>query len=194
MTPLLRVAAVRSGVANWRHSWTGAPTASAGTVSRWSSPSRCAGGFAGDARPRQGRLAALGIDLAAAVVDKVATAHGGDIVAGLATTDLDGAPHDLLVVDNGLILRPCPRTPTAARPPRRILRGVGSDVQPARRHVPPVESRGQAAQAISVRVELTLRDGRTMNIPKWNGEDLAKNSTEVFREAIEQFVTEPAAR
>ena len=50
-------------------------------------------------------LTALGVDInQAGQVSATATAHGGDIVGGIADVKVDGTPHDILVLDNGLIL------------------------------------------------------------------------------------------
>jgi Zn-dependent protease with chaperone function len=197
MTLLLRVAAVRSGAAAWRHSWSGPPTLV---------------GRSGDVPPLEevaalaivpdtvaearARMAALGIDVAAAVVvDRVATAHGGDIIGGLANVSVNGAPHDVLILDNGLILKSCPKKTDGGK--NRLIALVQSApvAELARDNAfLPFEEIAAATvvKTTPIRVELTMRDGRTLRIfEAWTGERLAKNSSEVLHEVIKPFLAAP---
>jgi Zn-dependent protease with chaperone function len=200
MELLLRVAAVRSGAASWRHSWTGSPT----LVGRDGGPLpldeiavlACAQDTVGEARAR---LAALGVDVAAAVmVDQVATAHGGGVLGGLANVKVNDAPHDVLILDNGLILKPCPKNRDGGK--NRLIQLVrsGSVAELAARNTfVPFEEIADAkvVKVVPIRVELTLRDGRRLRIfETWSGDKLSKDSDDVLHEAVKRFTASSAGR
>src|SRR5262249_42410623 len=111
LTFVLRVAAIRCGAAYLTLDWAGAPvlTARTGAPIDLREVARLALGPA-TVEVARARLTELGIDTRAAIqVDTVATASGGEIVDGYANVKVDGVPHDLLILDNGLILVPCPK-------------------------------------------------------------------------------------
>lgn len=198
MALLLRVAAVRSGAASWRQPWAGPPvlTGRDGVpldVKRIAElaivPERVT-----EARQR---LAELGVDVAAAtVVDKVATAHGGDIVGGLANVKLNGSPHDLLILDNGLIFTPCPKSTDGGKD--RLIRFAQSAplTELARTNVflPYEEIAGaRIVKSSPIRVEITARDGRTWQVfETWTGDRLTKESDEALQAAVTPFLTADA--
>jgi len=200
MTLLLRVAAVRSGAATWRHTWNG-PAMLVGRDGRELDLSdivvlAMAPETVGHARQR---LAALGIDVAAAVVvDQVATAHGGDIIGGLANVQFNGLPHDLLILDNGLILTACPKSTDGGR--ARLMQFAQSAPTPelARGNIFLPYEEVQSASVVKtspIRIELLMRNGQTLRIfETWTGDRLTKNSSDVLREAIKPFLSAPADR
>jgi Zn-dependent protease with chaperone function len=198
MLALLRLAAVRSGVAQWRPSWT--------------SPAQL---VRADGRPldldeiaelavdpatlaqARARLAADGIDVASAVqVETVATARGSSIVGGLANVKVDEAPHDVLLLDTGLILRPCPKGSEGGK--QRLVAWATSappaELAKANRFVA-FEDIASATidKRVPIRVSLRLHNGQTIRVYEtWGGESLTKSSADDLREAITAFVAAPA--
>ncbi len=199
MTLLLRVAAVRSGVAYWRHSW----TERAEFVSNDGRPL--------DLRPvaalavvpqtlgqAAAQLAGLGIDVRAAVqVDRVATAHGGDIIGGLANVSVNGRPHDVLILDNGLIMRPCPKSTDGGK--GRLLGWAQSapvsELAAQSQFLPYEEiAAARIVKNTPIRVDLTLRDGRTVAVHEaWTGERLSRDSDDALRAAVTPYLSENVA-
>ncbi|MFC7484104.1 M48 family metalloprotease [Luedemannella flava] len=198
MELLLRVAAVRSNVAYWRHSWTGRPEFVRTDGQPLNLQPIAAEAVAPESLDRAAaHLAALGIDVAAAVqVDKVATAHGGDIVGGLANMSVNGKPHDVLILDNGLIMRPCPKSTDNGKD--RLLEWARSAPVPelaAKSWFVPFEEVASAkiVKVSPIRVDLTLRDGSVVAVHEaWTGDRLHKTSADVLHEAVKPFLPENA--
>ncbi|GAA1739198.1 M48 family metalloprotease [Luedemannella helvata] len=198
MTLLLRVAAVRSNVAYWRHSWTeraelvrndGRPLDLRPLAELAVSPQTL-----GEAASQ---LAALGVDVRAAVqVDRVATAHGGDIIGGLANVSVNGKPHDVLILDNGLIMQSCPKSTDGGKD-RLIAWGRSAPVSElaAKSWFLPYEEIATArlVKNTPIRVDLTLHDGRTVAVHEaWTGDRLARDSDDALRAAITPYLPENA--
>jgi len=194
MQTLLGTAAVRSGVGTWRISWSG--------------PAQLVGadgeplGLAEIARltldpttvdTAVARLTALGIDTARAVqVATSATAHGAEITGGLANVKVDGAQHDVLVLDTGLVLRPCPKKTDGGK--NRLIdllrSGEIAEVAAANRYLAYEEIReATIVKAGPVRVDLTLHDGTVVRIHEtWSGERLTKDSDQALLGGIYPYV------
>ncbi|HET6478878.1 MAG TPA: peptidase [Actinoplanes sp.] len=104
---LLALAALHSGVARWRHSWTGTAELVAidGSYLELQAPAEMAGDPATVARVREW-LTALGIDLTASA--STARRHSArvPVLGGVVGVQVDGARTDLLVLETGLFLVP----------------------------------------------------------------------------------------
>ncbi|MFC8922658.1 M48 family metallopeptidase [Cellulosimicrobium sp. NPDC057127] len=190
----LRAAATASGAATWRVSWTG--------------PSELVGrdGTELDLEPLarlaldpttvsevRAHLAHLGIDVATATqVAAEASAHGGEVVGGLANVKVDGVPHDVVVLDIGLVLAPCPKKTEGGK--ARLARLVQSAPidQLARTHgfVAYEQIASVAVHKVSpARVELTLHDGTTLTLhATWSAERLTKDSDQVLVAHVAPYV------
>jgi hypothetical protein len=109
VTLLLALAALRSGAARWRHSWTGTAelvTADGGPFDLGELADLAV--RADGIEKLRHRLGELGIEPAG---DDRPVAAGGAVVGGLVNLSVDGARTDLLVLDTGLMLVPgLPRT------------------------------------------------------------------------------------
>jgi Zn-dependent protease with chaperone function len=198
MLALLRLAAVRSGAAQWRPSWTspaqlvradGQPLDLDELATLATDPATLA--------QARARLAASGIDVATAVqVETVATAHGSSIVGGLANVKVDDVPHDLLLLDHGLILRPCPKQTDGGK--QRLAAWA--------RSAPPAElakadrflafedvASATIDKRVPIRILLTLHNGQTVKVYEgWGSESLTRTSAESLRDAVTPFVVAPA--
>ena len=177
---LVSLAAVRSGVATWRHSWAGpatlvrsdgAPFDAREIVQLALSPATVAAARA--------RLTELGIDAAqATLVQATATAKGGEIVGGIANMKVDGAWHDVLILTNGLILAPGPKSTDGGKKRLRALAASAPVEELARAHrflaFEDVAS-VTVLKEVPVRLEVGLHDGRTVKLEEsWTGDNLTR--------------------
>jgi Zn-dependent protease with chaperone function len=194
METLLGTAAVASGAASWRLSWSG--------------PARLVGAD-GEPLPLDeisrlaldpasvdeavARLTALGVDATRGVqVAAKATAHGADAIGGLANVKVDGAQHDVLVLDTGLVLRPCPKKTDGGR--NRLIdllrSGEIQDVAARNRYIAFEDIREAViVKAGPVRVDLTLHDGSVVTVHEtWSGERLTKDSDQALLAGVYPYV------
>jgi hypothetical protein len=189
---VVRSAAVQAGIAHWQHSWSGpavlvGPDGQALVVDEVVSSLVAPGGVPA---ARAG-LAALGIDAdRAGQVSEVATAHGGDVVGGLATVDVDGKPHEVLVLDNGLVLVPSTKNTDGGKDRLAMLAQVPAVELASQFRFVSFEdvARAEVLKRTPVRVTFTLHDGTTVALKeRWSGDRLTKNSDEVLIGAAESF-------
>jgi hypothetical protein len=138
------------------------------------------------------RLAELGIDVAAAVqASAAATAAGADIVGGLANVKVDGSSHDLLILNNGLVLVPCPKDTDGGRD--RMLHMVQSASVTAiaahGRFIGYEEvASARIVKVVPAKVELTLHSGRAVKLHEaWSGDLLTKESRDNLFAALAPF-------
>ncbi len=192
----LRAAAVTSGAASWQPSWTGPArlVTPSGEELDLDPVAREVLDGAGTTAARE-HLVALGVDVtAAAQVGETPTAHGGEIVGGLANVKVDGAPHDVLVLDNGLILVPCPKKTEGGR--SRLVGLVQSApvdrLAAAHRFLAYEQIASAVVRKVTpARVDLTLHDGATVSLHEtWSGERLTKDSDEALVAYVMPYVRE----
>ncbi len=168
---LLALAALRSGAARWRHSWTGTAELVASDGAQLDLGELAALAGSPDTVPEaRARLAKLGIDPAAAgQVGTTRTAARAGVVGGLVNLVVDGSRADLLIVDTGLFLVPgLPRSQNGAAK-RRLAELAAADephaTAPGSRFVPyeDVTGAGQVRRTPKT-WELRLRDGGTLTV------------------------------
>ncbi|GGQ77835.1 hypothetical protein GCM10010166_54790 [Couchioplanes caeruleus subsp. azureus] len=169
VTLLLALAALRSGAARWRHSWTGTAELVAPDGAHLNLGELAA--LAADpdtvATVRE-RLADLGIDASAGQATGVAHPRA-EVVGGVVNLLVDGVRTDVLVLDTGLFLVPgLPRSQNGSAK-RRLAEFAAADI-PRRDAIAP-ESRfvayADVAGATQVRRrswDLRLRDGATLSV------------------------------
>jgi Zn-dependent protease with chaperone function len=169
VTLLLALAALRSGAARWRHSWTGTAELVAADGSHLD-----LGGLAALASDpatvtaARERLAALRIDAAAGpAADGAQSRH--EVVGGVVNLIVDGSRTDVLIVDTGLFLLPgLPRSQNGSAK-RRLAQFAAADVPqrdaaaPGSRFVPYADVAG-ATRTRRKSWSLTMRDGGTLNV------------------------------
>jgi Zn-dependent protease with chaperone function len=189
---LFQLAAVRSGVAGFLHSWSGPATL---VAARNSEPI--------DLRPlaelalqpngqyeAQRRLANLGINVqAVGQIVRRADAVGANAVAALANVKVDSIEHDLLVLDNGLVLVANPGDSNHGKQRLQQLLSLGPVAElAARNHFLPYEEVASAsvAKRVPLRAELVLHDGRRVALQEtWSGEQLTKDSRDVLLKVLD---------
>lgn len=145
------------------------------------------------------RLAAAGIDAnTSVVVETQATAYGGEILSGIATVKVNGSPHDIVILDNGLILIPGLKKTGDGK--ARLLA--------AARSAPPIElakantfigledvDRVVISRRSPVRAEVVCKDGRTFDIAEaWGSDRLNNEAHDAFFAVLGRFVAQPAGR
>ncbi|MGK5681208.1 peptidase [Actinoplanes sp. URMC 104] len=128
---LLALAALHSGVARWRHSWTGTAELVAidGSYLELQAPAEMAGDPATVERAREW-LTSLGIDLTARAG---ATRHHSarvPVLGGVVGVQVDGARTDLLVLETGFVLLPALPRSRHHEAKRRLTRLAAEGVLP----------------------------------------------------------------
>jgi Zn-dependent protease with chaperone function len=169
VTLLIALAALRSGAARWRHSWTGTAelVAADGAHLDLGGLATLAGDPATVATARE-RLTELGINPAAEP-----SADGGvsrpEVVGGVVNLVVDGSRTDVLIVDTGLFLVPgLPRSQNGSAK-RRLAQFAAADLPqrdaaaPGSRFVPYAEVAG-ATRTRRKSWDLSLRNGGTLSV------------------------------
>lgn len=198
MDMLITLAAVRSGVAFWRHSW--------------SEPAKLvdANGAEADFEPLaklavapetldQARawMAHLGIHVEAAeIVERSATASGSDVIGALANFKVDGAHTDLILLDRGIILVPAPKSTDKGEDRLRQLLGSAPVEQIAAHHrfIPYEEVVSAGIDRRSpIRAELRLHGGATVALEqRWTAEQLGDSQDTLLAVLDRMVLLSPA--
>lgn len=177
MELLFELAAVRSGVAAWRLSWSG-PAELCLPDGR---PLDLSGVAAQAIHPQtlptaRAALAQLRIDPAAVpVVEQQASVSGANALAGLVNVVVDGARADVVVLDTGLVVVPgMPRLKMRKAKPRmyQLLTATTPDKLtslPGSRFIPVEEIVTVQFKRLPVRFKLGLHGGHTVKI-RWGGQ------------------------
>ncbi|KQY22966.1 hypothetical protein ASD16_10210 [Cellulomonas sp. Root485] len=180
---LVSQAAVQAGVARWRHSWSG-PAELVGRDDQVLdlSPVASAALLPETVGAARARLAEIGVDVTSTgQVAEVASAHGGEVLGGLASVKVDGTKHDVLVLDIGMILVPTPKKDEYGKNRMISLLQSGSVVQLASYHrflAYEQIATARIAKRTPLQADLTLHDGRTVSLKEtWTGETLDKESS-----------------
>ena len=197
---VLRVAAVRSGAAQLTLDWAGAPalTSPTGVPLDLREVARLAVEPA-TLETARARLAELGVDVRTTIqVDTVATAHGGEIADGYANVKVDGAPHDLIILDNGFIMVPCPKKTDGgkSRLVGLIQSGPVAELARHNRFLSYEEiARTEITRRIPMRFRVTLHTGQQIELhTQLTADTLTKDTQMVLATAMAQFLaTEEAA-
>jgi Zn-dependent protease with chaperone function len=170
VTLLLALAALRSGAARWRHSWTGTAELVAPDGSHLDLGALAA--LVADpatVETARERLTALGINPAAAAGDRGGPVARAEVVGGVVNLVVDGTRTDLLIVDTGLFLVPgLPRSQNGSAK-RRLARFAAaelhSDTTPGSRFVPYADVAGATQTRRTPKSwDLSLRDGGTLSV------------------------------
>lgn len=186
---LLTLAALRSGVAFWRMSWSepvklvdadGAELDLEEIAKLAVAPESLAGARA--------KLADLGVRTeAVAFVTRKADARGADVIGAMANLKVDGRECDLFLLNRGIVLVDAPKkTEHGAKRLEEAVRGIG--IEELARHntfIAFEEVRdASVGKSVPIRAELHLHDGSTVSIEeRWSSEQLGKS-----RNALEQVL------
>ncbi len=197
---LVSLAAVRSGAARWRHSWSGAPTLvgvdgtpfDAGEIVRLAL-------VPATVPEARSRLAEVGIDTASAsLVQATATAKGAGIIGGMANVKVDGAPHDVLILDSGLIIIPGPKSTDNGK--RRLIALAQSrplaELASEHRFLPYEEVAAVTVlKEVPIKVEVALHGGQKVTLQEsWSGDNLGKKDRELLVAGLASRVVAAGAK
>ncbi|MEU0152753.1 M48 family metallopeptidase [Micromonospora fulviviridis] len=193
METLLDNAAVRSRRARWQLSWSG-PARLVGPAGE---PLDLAGIAKLAVAPETldealARLAELGVDAAhATVVQARASARNADLIGGLANIKVDGREHDILVLDNGLVLIPDPGKSSEGEKRLTALVGAVPVADLAARHpyLPYEEITSvEVKREVPLKATLTLFDGRTVSVQElMASEFLEKHSRDTLLRVFQRI-------
>lgn len=199
LEPVLSAALVAGGAARWRLEWDGPATlrdreGDELDLTAWADRAARPGGV----EHVRAWLAGLGIDPGAVgVVHERATTHGAQVLAGLANVTVDGTDHDVVVLDRGLVLVPCPKKTDGGK--ARIIGVVQSvpvhQLAQVHRYVPYEEVRTATVHRPSpVHATVEMHDGTRLVLKeRWSGERLAKGSDEVLVAHLHALAGTPGA-
>lgn len=189
---LITLAAIRSGKATFRHSWTSNAelVGPDGEPADFEELAKLASAPATLPQARA-RLTELGIEVeTTAVVEQVATAKGADVIGGLGNVKVDKVAHDLLILDTGLIFLAGAGDSDEGNQRMHAALSSGSIVDLAKWHrFLPYEEIAVAKieKEVPVRVTLTLHDGSTVALQEtWTGDQLTKDSRDNLLRALRQ--------
>ncbi len=178
LTALFNLAAVRSGVARWQHSWTG-PIRLVGPDGAELNLSDLAELALDPATIDAARdqLAQRGVDVAAAKhVEQQATARRAEIYAGIVNMMVDKERTDVLILSHGLLLVPGVARLKMKTAPRRMAQWIDSGnpeelaVLDGNRFVPYEEMvAARQTRKFPFKYELTLHSGEELHL-RWGAE------------------------
>jgi hypothetical protein len=194
METLMQVAAVNSGVAYWRHSWSGPaelvrrdgtqlpPLAEIAAQAVWPQTAYRAWHW----------LHSLGIDAGSAtLVEKRATAAGAGAIAALSNVKLDGVEHDLILLDRGFVFVGSPGKADEGKSRlQSILQSMPIEELAARYQFLPYEEIASVTltKRVPARATLALHDGRRVELHEtWGSELITKNSRDVLLTVFERI-------
>ncbi|HEX5996784.1 MAG TPA: M48 family metallopeptidase [Jiangellales bacterium] len=188
LVPVLTLAALRSGAAEWRHSWSsGAELTSTGDGLSLdlTEAARLAVVPETVARARR-RLIALGVELAAVLEagPPEAAAPEGEVLGGFANIKANKVPHDLLVLDIGLVLiaDPGPFEKGRERLTRLIESTPPTELMERHRFIRYEDiARARIVKTVPIRAELELSGGGHISLAAgWTTPQLTKQSDDVL--------------
>lgn len=194
--PLARMftlAAIRSGVVQWRHSWSGPAT-----LVTWDGtepPLEETAALAlrpNGLREAMAHLTHLGVHISAGTQrDTAPTAVGATTIGGLANVKVDGEDHDVIILTAGLVLVPEPGRINKGRLRMRDLVESMSADKLARSHpfiaYETVES-VRVRRKVPLRAELTLHGGRTVELrERLESEELGSSSRDALIDILESL-------
>lgn len=200
MAALMGIAAVRSGVATWTRPWSGRPRLVRPDGGPLNLAEIATLAVAPDTVDEaRARLAAAGIDIrTSAVVETQASAYGGVILSGMANVKVNGQPHDVLILSNGLILMPGPKKTDGGK--KRMIDAAQSAplTELAKMHTfIGLEDVADVhiARSSPVRAEVVCKDGRRFAIEEsWTGDRLNDQASEAFLAVMRGNVAQLANR
>lgn len=182
-------AAVQAGIARWEQPWAGG----ARLVDLAGEPidPRPLAVLAADPRTvadARRHLEALRVDVDRAGQESAqADALGATLIGGVASVSVDGARHDVLVLDEGLVLVPAPRRGSGRKRLVALVEGASAAELATRYRYLPFEevATAKVRGKVPLRATLVLKRGGTVRLKsRYGSEKLAENSEAVLAAAV----------
>ncbi|MEV6927785.1 M48 family metallopeptidase [Dactylosporangium sp. NPDC051485] len=194
----IAIAARAQGLGRWQHSWTAGAkfVRTDGTDMGVGEIGTLALDPATVPQARA-RLAELGIDFAAVRQQSAkASADGAELLGGIANMTAPGKEHyDVLILDNGLILVPCPKSTDKGKQRLvMILRSAPLEKLALRYRFVPYEDVRSATilKKLPIKFSVTLHSGETVELAEtWTGESLDSSDRDYITGALAPFLTQP---
>jgi len=186
---VVRSAAVQAGIARWEQPWAGGPRL-VDPAGEPIDPRPLAVLAADPATVADARrhLAALRVDVDRAGQESAqADALGASLLAGVASVSVDGARHDVLVLDEGLVLVPAPRRGSGRKRLAALVEGASVGELAARYRYLPFEevATAKVRGKVPLRATLVLKRGGTVRLKgRYGADKLADNSEAVLAAAV----------
>ncbi|BCJ53539.1 Zn-dependent protease [Actinoplanes sp. NBRC 14428] len=198
MDMLFVLAAIRSGTAFWRHSWSGPVrlTDAAGAELDFEEIAKLA--VSPDTlEEARARLGEHGVRVeAAGIIERKATAKGSDVIAAMANLKVDGAHTDLVLLDRGFLFVPGPKSTDNGKQRLQELLSSAPVEQLATRYrfVPFEEVRATTVtKRTPAKAELHLHDGTEVALEeRWTGEQLGE-SRDTLLQVLDRLGGKPTA-
>lgn len=182
-------AAVQAGIGRWEQPWVGGPRLV--DLSGVPIDPRPLAVLAADPRTvadARHHLAALRVDVdRAGQAAAQADALGASLLGGVASVAVDGVRHDVLVLDEGLVLVPAPRRGSGRKRLVALVEGASVGELAARFRYLPFEevATAKVRGKVPLRATLVLKRGGTVRLKgRYGAEKLADNSEAVLAAAI----------
>ncbi|WP_431836659.1 M48 family metalloprotease [Cellulomonas sp. Y8] len=194
---VVRSAAVQAGIARWEQPWLGGPR----LVDAAGEPidPRPLAVLAADPRTvadARAHLTALRVDVDRAGQEAAqADALGASLLAGVASVSVDGVRHDVLVLDEGLVLVPAPRRGSGRKRLAALVEGASVGELAARYRYLPFEevATAKVRGKVPLRATLVLKRGGTVRLKgRYGADKLADNSEAVLAAAVLSLRRTPA--
>jgi Zn-dependent protease with chaperone function len=194
---VVRSAAVQAGIARWEQPWLGGPR----LVDAAGEPidPRPLAVLAADPRTvadARAHLTALRVDVDRAGQESAqADALGASLLAGVASVSVDGVRHDVLVLDEGLVLVPAPRRGSGRKRLAALVEGASVGELAARYRYLPFEevATAKVRGKVPLRATLVLKRGGTVRLKgRYGADKLADNSEAVLAAAVLSLRRTPA--
>lgn len=182
-------AAVQAGIGRWEQPWVGGPRLV--DLSGVPIDPRPLAVLAADPRTvadARRHLAVLRVDVdRAGQAAAQADALGASLLGGVASVAVDGARHDVLVLDEGLVLVPAPRRGSGRKRLVALVEGASVGELAARFRYLPFEevATAKVRGRVPLRATLVLKRGGTVRLKgRYGAEKLADNSEAVLAAAV----------
>lgn len=193
LSAALAVAAAQGGNASWQHPWSGSIELvdTTGAPLDLDALAKTAVAEPDELPKVRARLAELGIrEEDGQLVNTTASGTNAEVIGALANVKVDGAPHDLVLLDAGFVFVPAPKSSDEGkqRLTQLVSSGPASQLAKDHRFLPYEEvASARMTKKVPVRLELTLHDGTVVTIHEtWTGEQLGKSS-DSLREIAERL-------
>ncbi|WP_240670506.1 M48 family metallopeptidase [Actinoplanes solisilvae] len=192
MDDLITLAALRSGVAYWKHSWSEPVSLvdRGGAALDYAEIAKLAvnAETLDDARVR---LKQAGIEVEAAkVVEAKATANGAGVIGAISNVKVDEQEHDLILLSRGFLFVPAPKGGDKGEERIGRLLSANDPAELARiyRFVPFEEvASTKIVKAVPINAELTLHDGSTVKVQERWGSDVIGESRDTLEGVLNRI-------
>ncbi|GLY05155.1 Zn-dependent protease [Actinoplanes sp. NBRC 101535] len=188
---LFELAAVRSGAAVWKHSWSEPARLvdAAGEPVDYSPIAKLAVApeTLGEARAK---LAEAGIEVAAArVVETKATASGADVIGALPNVRAGDDETDLILLTRGMVLVPAPKDTNEGEKRVAALVAAGPERLAAHYRFVAYEdvAAAQIVKTVPMNVVLSLHDGTSLTLKERWTSDTIGDSRDIFEKVLNRI-------